>query len=67
MNRKYITDMSWGTDYCFLITCGRDDMYLPNGQSTRYKDFILQGELVKHYSLSEYGKLVLDKEKEWNK
>lgn len=67
VNRKYITDMSWGTDYCFLITCGRDDMHLPNGQSTRYKDFILQGELVKHYSLSEYGKLVLDKEKEWNK
>lgn len=65
VNRKYITDTSWGADYCWLVTCGRDDMYLPNGESTRYRDFILQGELVKQYSLSEYGKLVLQDEEHW--
>ncbi len=65
-NTKYVSDFTtWDNTDCFIATCGRDDMYLPNGQSTRYRDFVLHGKLVKHYTLSEYGKLLIEDENDW--
>lgn len=55
---KYVEDFSIGADICYIITCGRD-YFLIDGKSTRYKDFIVQGRLVEHLSLTEYAKEVL--------
>lgn len=64
VNARYVTNMDIPDTVCYIATCGRDDIYLPDGTSTRYRDFILKGELVSHYSLTEYGELVIDEENE---
>jgi LPXTG-site transpeptidase (sortase) family protein len=65
VNEKYVTNMSLPNTYCYIATCGRDDMYLPDGTSTRYRDFIIKGELTSHISLTEYGELLLEDENKW--
>jgi sortase (surface protein transpeptidase) len=63
--QKYASDLTLPNTYCYIATCGRDYMPDLNGNSTRYRDFIVKGELVEHISLTEYGKLVLDDENKW--
>ncbi len=52
--RKYVEDFSIGSDTCYIITCGRD-YFLIGGESTRYKDFIVEGHLIEHTTLAEYA------------
>lgn len=51
---KYVDDFSLGSDVCYIITCGRDN-FLINGQSSRYKDYIVEGHLSSVKSLTEYA------------
>ena len=52
--KKYAEDLSQDPDVCYIFTCGRD--YWPlNGESTRYKDYIVKGVLVKEMSLKEWN------------
>lgn len=59
VSSKYVDDFSISEDICYIITCGRDN-FLINGESTRYKDFIVKGELVEHQSLTEYAISLLE-------
>ncbi len=58
---KYVNDFSISSDVCYIITCGRDN-FLINGESTRYKDYIVEGHLVEHKSLTEYALEVISGE-----
>lgn len=51
--KKYATNMSQDPSLCFIFTCGRDH-WLLNGQSTRYKDYIVVGTLQGVYSAEEW-------------
>ena len=51
--RKYATNLDQDPSLCFIFTCGRDH-WLLNGQSTRYKDYIVQGTLQGVYSVTEW-------------
>ena len=51
---KYVNDFSISSDVCYIITCGRDN-FLINGESSRYKDYIVEGHLVERKSLTEYA------------
>lgn len=65
VNAKYIENPDIPNTVCYIATCGRDYMYDMNGNSTRYRDFVVKGELIDHISLTEYGKLVIDDENKW--
>ncbi len=56
---KYVDDFSISTDICYIITCGRDN-FLIDGQSTRYKDYIVEGHLIGVKSLTEYALEVMN-------
>ena len=56
---KYVDDFSISSDKCYIITCGRDN-FLIDGQSTRYKDYIVEGQLVEKKSLTEYALEVMN-------
>lgn len=58
---KYVDDFSISADICYIITCGRDN-FLINGESTRYKDYIVEGHLVEKKSLSQYAYEVINGE-----
>lgn len=58
---KYVDDFSISSDICYIITCGRDN-FLINGQSTRYKDYIVEGHLVEKKSLTQYAYEVINGE-----
>ena len=45
--------MNQDPSLCFIFTCGRDH-WLLNGQSTRYKDYIVVGTLQGVYSAEEW-------------
>ena len=51
--KKYATNMNQDPSLCFIFTCGRDH-WLLNGQSTRYKDYIVVGTLQGVYSAAEW-------------
>ncbi len=51
--RKYATNLDQDPSLCFIFTCGRDH-WLLNGQSTRYKDYIIQGTIQGVYSVTEW-------------
>ena len=51
--RKYATNLNQDPSLCFIFTCGRDH-WLLNGQSTRYKDYIVVGTLEGVYSATEW-------------
>ncbi len=51
--KKYVHDMTLASEKCYIITCGRDN-FLINGQSSRYKDFIVEGRLEKKISIQDY-------------
>ena len=42
--KEYCNNITLGPSYCHLVTCGREN-FLINGESTRYKDFIVEGVL----------------------
>lgn len=50
--KKYVDDFTIGSEICYIITCGRDH-FLVDGESTRYKDFIVEGHLIAYRSLTE--------------
>ncbi len=56
---KYVDDFSISSDKCYIITCGRDN-FLIDGQSTRYKDYIVEGHLSSKKSLTEYALEVMN-------
>lgn len=49
----------------FIATCGRDDIFTPDGNSTRYRDFVIEGTLHEKYPLSSYASLVIKTEADW--
>lgn len=51
----YVDNFNIGSDKCYILTCGRDYILL-DGQSTRYKDYVVEGTLAEHLSLKEYVK-----------
>jgi sortase (surface protein transpeptidase) len=51
--KKYAANMNQDSSLCFIFTCGRDH-WLLNGQSTRYKDYIVEGTLQAVYSVTEW-------------
>ena len=52
--KEYAEDLSQDPGICYIFTCGRD--YWPlNGESTRYKDYIVKGILMKEMSLKEWN------------
>ena len=53
VSRKYIHNFNIDKDKCYIVTCGRDN-FLINGQSTRYRDFVVEGTLKKYMTLREY-------------
>ncbi len=56
---KYVDDFSINSDKCYIITCGRDN-FLIDGQSTRYKDYIVEGHLTSKKTLTEYALEVMN-------
>lgn len=63
ITRKYVDDFSVGSDICYIITCGRDN-FLIGEESTRYKDFIVEGHLIEHTTLTEYARQRINEEEE---
>lgn len=54
--KKYAEDLSQNPSLCYIFTCGRD--YWPlNGESTRYKDYIVKGELKEIMALRDWDEL----------
>ncbi len=64
VSKNYVDDMSISPDVCYIITCGRDN-FLVDGQSSRYKDFIVEGHLKEVLSLTEYAEEIYGEEKSW--
>lgn len=50
VSKNYVDNMTISPDVCYIITCGRDN-FLVDGQSSRYKDFIVEGHLKKNSAL----------------
>lgn len=64
VSKYYVDDMSISPDVCYIITCGRDN-FLVDGQSSRYKDFVVEGHLKEVLSLTEYAEEIYGEEKSW--
>ena len=60
---EYCDNFDIGSDKMYIMTCGRDYILL-DGQSTRYKDYVVEGTLKEHLTLREYVKRELAKESE---
>lgn len=46
-------DLTRPKEKCYIVTCGRDWMTV-NGVSSRYQDFVVEGNLTRKMTLSEY-------------
>ena len=64
VSKYYVDDMNISPDVCYIITCGRDN-FLVDGQSSRYKDFVVEGHLKEVLSLTEYAEEIYGEEKSW--
>lgn len=64
VTKNYVDNMTIPSDTCYIITCGRDN-FLIDGQSTRYRDFLVEGHIKKQYSLTEYAKMIYEEETKW--
>ena len=64
VSKNYVDNMTISPDVCYIITCGRDN-FLVDGQSSRYKDFIVEGHLKEVLSLTEYAEEIYGEEKSW--
>ena len=64
VSKNYVDNMTISPDVCFIITCGRDN-FLVDGQSSRYKDFIVEGHLKEKLSLTEYARQIYGEEEKW--
>ena len=64
VSNKLVDDMNIPPDVCYIITCGRDN-FLVDGQSSRYKDFIVEGHLKEKLSLTEYAERIYGEELNW--
>jgi LPXTG-site transpeptidase (sortase) family protein len=64
VSKNYVDDMNISPDVCYIITCGRDN-FLVDGQSSRYKDFVVEGHLKEVLSLTEYAEEIYGEEKSW--
>ena len=54
VTRVLVDDMNLPAEQCYIITCGRDN-FIVNGESTRYRDFVVKGELKEKMSVTEYA------------
>ena len=64
VSKNYVDNMTISPDVCYIITCGRDN-FLVDGQSSRYKDFVVEGHLKEVLSLTEYAEAIYGEEKSW--
>ena len=64
VSKNYVDNMTISPDVCYIIICGRDN-FLVDGQSSRYKDFIVEGHLKEKLSLTEYAEEIYGEEEKW--